>query len=99
VKCRCGLRLRRERPKPKLFSIDGLAIRASLSGMATSTKRAALYVRVSISDRGQTVENQIQPLQDAAGRLGSSIVAVFCDEASGAPTAAIKPGLDVLLKS
>jgi len=42
--------------------------------MATS-RRAALYVRVSTSDRGQTVENQLQPLQEAAGRLGWSIVA------------------------
>jgi hypothetical protein len=37
--------------------------------MATS-RRAALYVRVSTADRGQTVENQLQPLQEAAGRLG-----------------------------
>jgi hypothetical protein len=37
--------------------------------MATS-RRAALYVRVSTSDRGQTVENQLQPLQEAAGLDG-----------------------------
>jgi predicted site-specific integrase-resolvase len=48
--------------------------------MATSTRRAALYVRVSTADRGQTVENQRQPLQEAAGRLGWSIVAVVRDE-------------------
>jgi DNA invertase Pin-like site-specific DNA recombinase len=48
--------------------------------MATSsTKRAALYVRVSTSDRGQTVENQLQPLQEAAARLGWSIVAGRCN--------------------
>ena len=41
--------------------------------MATS-RRAALYVRVSTSDRGQTVENQLQPLQEAAGRLGCSLI-------------------------
>jgi DNA invertase Pin-like site-specific DNA recombinase len=47
--------------------------------MATS-RRAALYVRVSTSDRGQTVENQLQPLQEAAGRLGWTVVAIYCDE-------------------
>ena len=40
------------------------------------TKRAALYVRVSTSDRGQTVENQLQPLREAAARLGWTITAV-----------------------
>jgi hypothetical protein len=29
-----------------------------------------LYIRVSTSDKGQTVESQLQPLQEAAGRLG-----------------------------
>ena len=46
--------------------------------MATS-RRAALYVRVSTSDRGQTVENQLQPLQEAAGRLGWTVVAFYRD--------------------
>ena len=56
--------------------------------MATP-KRAALYVRVSTSDRGgQTVENQLQPLQEAAGRLGWTVVAVFRDEGSAAPRGA-----------
>jgi DNA invertase Pin-like site-specific DNA recombinase len=54
--------------------------------MATATRRAALYVRVSTSDRGQTVENQLQPLQEAAGRLGWSIVAIsIATKASAAP--------------
>ncbi|MGK7871724.1 recombinase family protein, partial [Falsiroseomonas sp. E2-1-a20] len=44
------------------------------------TKRAALYVRVSTADRGQTVENQLRPLQEAAARLGWTIVAVHRDE-------------------
>src|ERR1700740_1100494 len=65
--------------------LDGWLIRASLCGMATSkykasARRAALYVRVSTSDKGQTVENQLQPLREAATRLGWSIVAVYCDE-------------------
>jgi len=66
---------------------------------ATTTKRAALYVRVSTSDRGQTVENQLRPLQEAAARLGWTIVAVHRDEGvSGAKGRAQRPGLDALLK-
>jgi DNA invertase Pin-like site-specific DNA recombinase len=62
-------------------------------------KRAALYVRVSTSDRGQTVENQLLPLQEAAGRLGWTIVAVHRDEGiSGARGRDRRPGLDALLK-
>ena len=56
--------------------IDALPIRANLSAMATSG-RAALYVRVSTSDRGQTVENQLQHLQEAARRLGWTVVAIL----------------------
>jgi DNA invertase Pin-like site-specific DNA recombinase len=67
--------------------------------MATLTKRAALYVRISTADRGQTVENQLQPLQDAAARLGWSIVAVHRDEGiSGAKGRQQRTGLDALLK-
>ena len=68
------------------------------SAMATS-RRAALYVRVSTSDRGQTVENQLRPLQEAAGRLGWIVVAVFRDEGiSGTRGRDKRPGLDALLK-
>jgi DNA invertase Pin-like site-specific DNA recombinase len=68
--------------------------------MATSSpKRAALYVRVSTSDRGQTVENQLQPLQEAAARLGWTIVAVHRDEGiSGSKGRQQRPGLDAMLK-
>jgi DNA invertase Pin-like site-specific DNA recombinase len=62
--------------------------------MATSTRRAALYVRVSTSDRGQSVENQLAPLQEAAGRLGWAVVAVYRDEGiSGATVAPSGLGL------
>ena len=51
------------------------------------------------ADRGQTVENQLQPLQEAAGRLGWSIVGVFRDEGiSGSLGRQKRPGLDALLK-
>src|ERR1700693_4136908 len=67
--------------------------------MATATRRAALYVRVSTSDRGQTVENQLAPLQEAAGRLGWTVVAIFRDEGiSGSQGRRNRPGLDALLK-
>jgi DNA invertase Pin-like site-specific DNA recombinase len=72
---------------------------ATSSRRTTSTKRAALYVRVSTAARGQTVENQLQPLQEAATRLGWSIVAVFKDEGiSGSQGRQKRPGLDALLK-
>ncbi|MBL6457224.1 recombinase family protein [Belnapia sp. T6] len=62
-------------------------------------KRAALYVRVSTADRGQTVENQLGPLQEAAVRLGWNIVAVHRDEGiSGIKGRQQRPGLDALLK-
>src|SRR4249919_1678633 len=67
--------------------------------MVTSTRRAALYVRVSTADRGQSVENQLAPLQEAAGRLGWSIVSIYRDEGiSGSQGRAKRPGLDALLK-
>jgi DNA invertase Pin-like site-specific DNA recombinase len=65
--------------------------------MATATRRAALYVRVSTSDRGQTVENQLQPLREAAGRLGWSIVAVFRDDGVSQAPGAAMAGLDWML--
>jgi len=39
-----------------------------------SSHRAALYVRVSTADKGQSIENQLRPLEDAARRLGWSVV-------------------------
>lgn len=67
--------------------------------MTPMPKRAALYVRISTSDRGQTVENQLQPLRDAAARLGWTIVAIHSDEGiSGAKGRDRRPGLDAMLK-
>ena len=66
---------------------------------STTTKRAALYVRISTADRGQTVENQLHPLQEAAARLGWTIVAVHRDEGiSGAKGRQQRPGLDAMLR-
>jgi DNA invertase Pin-like site-specific DNA recombinase len=56
-------------------------------------------VRVSTADRGQTIENQLQPLQEAAGRLGWTVVAVYRDEGiSGTKGRYRRPGLDDPLK-
>ena len=66
---------------------------------AIAPKRVALYARVSTSDRGQTTENQLRPLQAAAARLGWTIVAVHKDEGiSGAKGRQQQPGLDALPK-
>ncbi len=65
-----------------------------------AAKRAAIYVRVSTADRGQTVENQLQPLQEAAARLGWTVMAVYRDDGiSGAKGRSQRPGLDALLKA
>jgi DNA invertase Pin-like site-specific DNA recombinase len=67
--------------------------------MAISTRRAALYVRVSTADRGQTIENQLQPLQEAARRLGWTVASIYQDEGiSGCKGRDRRPGLDALLK-
>ena len=77
-----------QRPWLTNLAIDGLRLRASLSDMATTTRRVALYARVSTSDRSQTVENQLQPLQEAARRLGRTVVASTETRASVAPRVA-----------
>ncbi|MGK7866529.1 recombinase family protein [Falsiroseomonas sp. E2-1-a20] len=70
-----------------------------MSSNTHPAKRAALYVRISTADRGQTVENQLLPLQEAAARLGWTIVAVHRDEGiSGARGRDKRPGLDAMLK-
>ncbi len=65
----------------------------------STIKRAALYCRVSTSDKGQTIENQLQSLQEAAGQLGWSIVAIYRDEGvSGTKGRQQRPGFDGLLR-
>ena len=63
----------------------------------SSTKRAALYVRVSTD--AQTVENQIRELRQVAGRRGWDVVEVYSDVGiSGAKGRNGRPGLDSMLK-
>jgi DNA invertase Pin-like site-specific DNA recombinase len=79
--------------------VDRRELSASLAGMPEPIKRAALYVRVSTSDKGQSIENQLQPLQEAARRLGWTVVAIYRDEGiSGTKGRDRRPGLDDLLK-
>ena len=62
----------------------------------SSTKRAALYVRVSTD--AQTLENQIRELRQVAGRRGWDVVEVYSDAGiSGAKGGNGRPGLDSML--
>ena len=66
--------------------------------MATS-RRAALYVRVSTVTRARPSRTSCSRLQEAAGRLGWTVVAIYRDEGiSGAKGRDKRPGLDALLK-
>src|SRR6516225_7766316 len=63
----------------------------------SSTKRAALYVRVSTD--AQTVENQIRELRQVARRRGWDVVEVYSDAGiSGAKGRNGRPSLDSMLK-
>jgi len=65
--------------------------------LMSSTKRAALYVRVSTD--AQTVENQIRELRQVARRRGWDVVEVYSDAGiSGAKGRNGRPGLDTMLK-
>src|SRR5262245_20441922 len=64
--------------------------------MSNSTKRAALYVRVSMD--AQTVENQVRELRRVAKRRGWDVVEVYKDAGiSGAKGRNGRPGLDAML--
>jgi DNA invertase Pin-like site-specific DNA recombinase len=68
-----------------------------LSTLMSSTKRAALYVRVSTD--AQTVENQVRELRQVARRRGWDVVEVYSDAGiSGAKGRNGRPGLDSMLK-
>lgn len=64
----------------------------------SNRKRAAIYVRVSTD--GQTVDNQLQALQQVAERRGWEVVETFSDAGiSGAKGRDKRPGLDAMLKA
>src|SRR5215472_7473049 len=65
--------------------------------MATKTKRAALYLRVSTD--GQTTENQRLALETVAAQRGWTVVQVYNDNGiSGAKGRDKRAGLDAILK-
>lgn len=65
--------------------------------MATKTKRAAIYLRVSTD--GQTTENQRLALEAIAAQRGWQVVATFEDAGiSGSKGRDGRPGLDAMLK-
>lgn len=64
----------------------------------SKTPRVALYARVSTDS--QTVANQLEALQEAAGRLGWDVVGEFTDKGiSGSKGREDRPGFDKLLKA
>lgn len=67
--------------------------------MSTSSPvRVGLYARVSTN--GQTVENQLRDLREAAERHGWHVVAEFTDQGiSGSKGRDKRPGLDALMKA
>ncbi len=65
--------------------------------MTKTTKRVALYVRVSTGE--QTTDNQLRELQAVAHRSGWEVVGVFEDAGiSGANGREKRPALDAMLK-
>jgi len=68
-----------------------------LSIVPKTSKRAALYVRVSTDH--QSVDNQIQELGQIAERRGWTVIATYRDAGiSGAKGRDKRPGLDAMLK-
>jgi DNA invertase Pin-like site-specific DNA recombinase len=64
---------------------------------STQPRRVALYARVSTA--GQTTENQLRELRDAADRMGWQVAAEFIDHGiSGAKSRRDRPQLDAMLK-
>src|SRR6185312_4865870 len=67
-------------------------------GNAAMTKRVALYARVSTD--GQTVENQLEELQEVARRLGWETAHVFADRGiSGTKGRDERPAFNSLLEA
>ena len=65
----------------------------------TNTPCRPLCPMVSTADKGQTIENQLQLQQEAAERLGWTVMAIYRDEGiSGTKGRQQRPGLDALLR-
>ena len=61
--------------------------------------RAVIYSRISTSDKGQTIENQLRVLREVAERKGLEVVQEIADEGiSGAKGRDERKGFDELIK-
>jgi len=61
--------------------------------------RAVIYSRISTSDKGQTIENQLKVLREVAERKGLEVVREISDEGiSGAKGRDERQGFDELIK-
>ena len=63
-----------------------------------TTKRCAVYCRVSTSTKDQTTENQLRELHSYCERLGYEVVKVYEDEVSGAKTREKRPAYNEMCK-
>ena len=59
--------------------------------------KAALYLRVSDPDKGQTTENQLTQLREWCDHKGHKIVEVYRDDESGRRGRAERSGFDRML--
>ena len=59
-------------------------------------KKAAIYARVSTTDKGQDLDTQLIPLKEFVKNRGWELFKVYCDEVSGAKES--RPALDELMK-
>ena len=63
-----------------------------------TTKRCAIYCRVSTSTKDQTTENQLRELTSYCDRMGYEVVKVYEDEVSGAKTREKRPAYNEMCK-
>ena len=63
-----------------------------------TTKRCAVYCRVSTSTKDQTTENQLRELKSYCERMGYEIVKVYEDEVSGAKSREKRPAYNEMCK-
>jgi DNA invertase Pin-like site-specific DNA recombinase len=60
-------------------------------------RKAAVYLRASVSTRDQTTDNQEHELREVANRMGCEIVKVYLDEGVGGAKGQKRPQLEKLL--
>ena len=63
-----------------------------------TTKRCAIYCRVSTSNKDQTTENQLRELTAYCDRMDYEVVKIYEDEVSGAKSREARPAYNELCK-